>query len=160
MLITHNLKAAWRKILKYKVQNTISVLCLSVGVICFAATFVAVKDTHILPFAEKYFNDKIEFLVKRDGMVYPPSLRELKRLQNQQCIKEVDICRQYLSSFFVEGSDGMNIALLVSLLENNVEVIEDAMRKLGFLRNKLADENILVDIKGREWVELRFEGEE
>ena len=60
----------------------------------------------------------------------------------------------------VEGSDGMNIALLVSLLENNVEVIEDAMRKLGFLRNKLADENILVDIKGREWVELRFEGEE
>ena len=54
----------------------------------------------------------------------------------------------------------MNIALLVSLLENNVEVIEDAMRKLGFLRNKLADENILVDIKGREWVELRFEGKE
>ena len=107
MLITHNLKAAWRNILKYKVQNTISVLCLSVGVICFAATFVAVKDTHILPFAEKYFNDKIEFLVKRDGMVYPPSLRELKRLQNQQCIKEVDICRQSLLSFFVEGSDGI-----------------------------------------------------
>ena len=60
----------------------------------------------------------------------------------------------------VEGPDGTNMALLVSLLENNVEVIEDAMRKLGFLRNKLADENILVDIKGREWVELRFEGEE
>ena len=36
MLITHNLKAAWRNILKHKVQNTISVLCLSVGVICFA----------------------------------------------------------------------------------------------------------------------------
>ena len=38
MLITHNLKAAWRNILKHKVQNTISVLCLSVGVIFFAIT--------------------------------------------------------------------------------------------------------------------------
>ena len=64
MLITHNLKAAWRNILKYKVQNTISVLCLSVGVICFAATFVAVKDTHILPFAEKYFNDTLDDIIK------------------------------------------------------------------------------------------------
>lgn len=35
MLITHNLKAAWRNILKHKVQNTISVLCLSVGVLLF-----------------------------------------------------------------------------------------------------------------------------
>lgn len=38
MLITHNLKAAWRNILKHKVQNTISVLCLSVGVLLFGIT--------------------------------------------------------------------------------------------------------------------------
>ncbi len=38
MLIIHNLKAAWRNILKHKVQNTISVLCLSVGVLLFGIT--------------------------------------------------------------------------------------------------------------------------
>ena len=43
MLITHNLKAAWRNILKYKVQNTISVLCLSVGVILFAISLYFVN---------------------------------------------------------------------------------------------------------------------
>lgn len=35
-LITHNLTAGWRNILKYKTQNAISVLCLSFGVLCFA----------------------------------------------------------------------------------------------------------------------------
>lgn len=52
MLITHNLKAAWRNILKYKVQNTISVLCLSVGVILFGITLYCTNiiwqnDKHI-----------------------------------------------------------------------------------------------------------------
>ncbi|MCQ2214117.1 MAG: ABC transporter permease [Bacteroidaceae bacterium] len=34
----HNLKTGWRNILKYKVQNTVSILCLSVGIICFGIT--------------------------------------------------------------------------------------------------------------------------
>lgn len=37
-LFYHNLKSGWRNILKYKVQNTVSVLCLSVGIICFGIT--------------------------------------------------------------------------------------------------------------------------
>lgn len=35
-LAIHNLKAGWRNILKYKTQNTISIVCLSFGVLCFA----------------------------------------------------------------------------------------------------------------------------
>lgn len=35
-LFSHNITAGWRNILKYKTQNIISVLCLSVGVLCFA----------------------------------------------------------------------------------------------------------------------------
>ena len=92
MLITHNLKAAWRNILKYKVQNTISVLCLSVGVICFAATFVAVKDSYILPFTEEYFNDEIVIRLTHYGTEIHPTIKEVKRLQSQQCIKELSIC--------------------------------------------------------------------
>ncbi len=34
----HHLKTAWRNLLKYKVQNVISIACLAVGVVCFAIT--------------------------------------------------------------------------------------------------------------------------
>ena len=36
--LLHNLKTAWRNLLKYKVQNAISIACLAVGVVCFAIT--------------------------------------------------------------------------------------------------------------------------
>ena len=35
----HHLKTAWRNLLKYKVQNVISIACLAVGVVCFAVVF-------------------------------------------------------------------------------------------------------------------------
>ena len=35
----HNIRIAWRNLMKYKVQNTIAVLCLAVGMVCFSATF-------------------------------------------------------------------------------------------------------------------------
>ena len=38
-MILHHLKTAWRNLLKYKTQNIISILCLSVGVVCFSVVF-------------------------------------------------------------------------------------------------------------------------
>ena len=38
VFFSHNLKTAWRNLLKYKVQNAISIACLAVGVVCFAIT--------------------------------------------------------------------------------------------------------------------------
>lgn len=36
----HNIRIAWRNLLKYKVQNIIAVLCLAVGMVLFSATFI------------------------------------------------------------------------------------------------------------------------
>ena len=36
----HNIRIAWRNLLKYKVQNTIAVLCLAVGMVCFSMTSI------------------------------------------------------------------------------------------------------------------------
>ena len=74
MLITHNLKAAWRNILKHKVQNTISVLCLSVGVIFFAITLYF---TNVLwgNFGKQFFQpDRVHCELYKDNkkMVYCP----------------------------------------------------------------------------------------
>ena len=74
MLITHNLKAAWRNILKHKVQNTISVLCLSVGVIFFAITLYF---TNIIwgNFGKQFFQpDRVHCELYKDNkkMVYCP----------------------------------------------------------------------------------------
>ena len=38
-MLIHHLKTAWRNLLKYKTQNIISILCLSVGVVCFSVVF-------------------------------------------------------------------------------------------------------------------------
>ena len=37
-LLANSLASAWRNLLKYKVQNVISIACLAVGVVCFAIT--------------------------------------------------------------------------------------------------------------------------
>ena len=37
-MFLHHLKISWRNLLKYKVQNAISILCLAAGVVCFAIT--------------------------------------------------------------------------------------------------------------------------
>ncbi len=43
-MFIHYLKIAWRNLLKYKIQNTISVLSLAVGVVCFAITLYIMKS--------------------------------------------------------------------------------------------------------------------
>ena len=39
-LTFHNIRIAWRNLLKYKVQNIIAVLCLTVGLVCFSVSFI------------------------------------------------------------------------------------------------------------------------
>ena len=56
-----------------------------------------------------------------------------------------------------EGHNGMYAAILVSVIDNNIEVIENAMLKLGFFRSKPTDEKLLCDLKQRNWADLRFE---
>lgn len=56
-----------------------------------------------------------------------------------------------------KGFNGMYAAILASFLENNIQIIEEAMKKLGYFRSKPADKNLLSDRKGRKWIDLRFE---
>ncbi|MBP3553057.1 MAG: hypothetical protein J6K05_07805, partial [Bacteroidaceae bacterium] len=41
----HHLKTSWRNLLKYKVQNAISIACLAVGVVCFAITVLMMSNS-------------------------------------------------------------------------------------------------------------------
>lgn len=41
-MLLHYISTAWRHMLKYKTQNVISILCLAVGVVCFALTIQTV----------------------------------------------------------------------------------------------------------------------
>ena len=41
----HNIRIAWRNLMKYKVQNTISVFCLAVGMVFFSMTFISTYRT-------------------------------------------------------------------------------------------------------------------
>ena len=53
--MTHNLKISLRNLLKYKVQNAISILCLAAGVVCFAITVY-----FIYGFGRSVYYDKIK----------------------------------------------------------------------------------------------------
>ena len=44
LLLKHHLIAGWRNILKYKVQNIISVLCLAVGTVMFAVVYSLINS--------------------------------------------------------------------------------------------------------------------
>ena len=44
-MLFHHLKTSWRNLLKYKVQNAISIACLAVGVVCFAVTVLMMSNS-------------------------------------------------------------------------------------------------------------------
>lgn len=46
-MLLHYFKIAWRNLLKYKIQNVISVFSLAVGVVCFAITLYIMKSVVI-----------------------------------------------------------------------------------------------------------------
>lgn len=91
MLIIHNLKAAWRNILKHKVQNTISVLCLSVGVICFAISlyFINVLWQNV---EKKYFQDnRVECDIWAEGQskLKAIDLSDIEKIKKLNSVEDV-----------------------------------------------------------------------
>ena len=44
-LFANSLASSWRNLLKYKVQNAISIACLAVGVVCFAITVLMMSNS-------------------------------------------------------------------------------------------------------------------
>lgn len=57
----------------------------------------------------------------------------------------------------MEGHHGLYAALLISLNDDNVDIIEQAMENKGFFRSQPTDNQILYDRKHRKWIDVRFE---
>ena len=100
MLITHNLKAAWRNILKHKVQNTISVLCLSVGVLLFGITLYFTNVLWENQGKQLFQSDRVFCKFYKDNAFYPigvnEGLKEIERINQLPSVEKLI----YISSYY------------------------------------------------------------
>jgi len=100
MLITHNLKAAWRNILKYKVQNTISVLCLSVGVILFGITLYFTNILWENQIKQYFRSDRVYCRFYQDNTLSPigvnEGLKEMERINQLPSVEKLIYISRYL----------------------------------------------------------------
>lgn len=97
-LFYHNLTAGWRNILKYKVQNTVSVLCLSVGIILFAITFYACNifwQHYGKRSFDKEYIELYSYNSKDGSEAAPYTTAFADSVQHLPCVKSV-MYKQYL----------------------------------------------------------------
>lgn len=57
----HNLKVAWRNLIKYKIQNIIAILCLSIGMLCVSVTYHYIINAWESGIWKMYDNNFVEF---------------------------------------------------------------------------------------------------
>ena len=57
-MILHNLKVAWRNLVKYKTQNIVSVVALAVGIVTLAATHFVLKHLGPPSIAKESYYDR------------------------------------------------------------------------------------------------------
>ncbi len=94
-LKTHNIRIAWRNLLKYKVQNIIAVLCLAVGMVFFSLTFILTQRTwqYFKRVGGDSHRAKVELFTKQDSLVFvEPSV--IQRVANSHL---PSICLLYTS---------------------------------------------------------------
>lgn len=58
MMILHNLKVAWRNLMKYKTQNLVSIVALAVGIVTLAATHFFLKHLGPPSIAKESYYDR------------------------------------------------------------------------------------------------------
>ncbi|MBR6032537.1 MAG: ABC transporter permease [Bacteroidaceae bacterium] len=71
-LKTHNIRVAWRNLMKYKTQNIIAVLCLAVGLVLFSVTFIITQRIwqNWLREGGDPRRAKVELYAKQDSVAY------------------------------------------------------------------------------------------
>ena len=92
----HNIRTAWHNLMKYKVQNTIAVLCLAVGMVCFSVTLIFCQrgweykrrmggDCRHVTIQFEYAENDSTFTY---NLVSPESLKQIsdKHLSSIECI--------------------------------------------------------------------------
>ena len=84
-LFLSNLRTSVRNLMKYKVQNAISILCLAVGIVCFTMTFHFVSGVWTLNYEDNYKSVRVHFLTdKEDFRARPFDRAAFKKLTEQQ----------------------------------------------------------------------------
>ena len=77
----HNIRIAWRNLMKYKVQNIIAVLCLAVGMVFFSIAFIYTQ--RMLESQRRYGADprrvEVIFNTKNDSIAFL-SISDMKRI--------------------------------------------------------------------------------
>lgn len=84
-LLLSNLRTSVRNLMKYKVQNAISILCLAVGIVCFTITFHFVSGIWTLNVEDLYKSVQVYFMAsKEDSRGIPLDLEAFKKLTDQK----------------------------------------------------------------------------
>ena len=146
MLITHNLKAAWRNILKHKVQNTISVLCLSVGVLLFGITLYFTNVLWENEGKQLFQSDRVFCQFYKDNAFSPigvnEGLKEIERINQLPSVEKLIYISHYYQTdtniydSLGNGRSGETQYKIVSpdwLADNNFRSIAND-KKIGVLK--------------------------
>ena len=64
-LFLSNLRTSVRNLLKYKVQNVISILCLAVGIVCFTVTFYFASNIWYVNVIQECDPQRVDFTLER-----------------------------------------------------------------------------------------------
>ena len=58
MMILHNIKVYWRNIMKYRIQNIVSIVALAVGIVTLSATPFVLKHMWPPSIAKESYYDR------------------------------------------------------------------------------------------------------
>ena len=134
VFFSHNLKTAWRNLLKYKVQNIISIACLAVGVVCFAIT------VHIMfNFARNLYYSSID-QGRPVFTIYEMSEEEFKNTAKHDAngadrqLPMVDITKAFIDRLYSMKLPAMKeIHGIVSVMATNFEFEDNTAQPKTYL---------------------------
>ena len=135
-LLANSFATAWRNLLKYKVQNVISIACLAVGVVCFAIT------VHIMfNFARNLYYSSID-QGRPVFTIYEMSEEEFKNTAKHDAngadrqLPMVNITNAFIDRLYSMKLPAMKeIHGIVSVMANNFEFEDNTAQPKTYLAN-------------------------
>ena len=141
-MILHNLKIAWRNLMKHKFQNAVSMLSLTVGMVCFALSALWIKYEHSYdawwPDAENVYmlqcthNDEdgepysnyLSFSAGQRQRERIPQIDKLARMQVSGCmVQPTPACRDSISCGIFGIDDGVQEMMGIRVLEGRKKLV-------------------------------------
>lgn len=124
-LFLSNLRTSVRNLLKYKVQNVISILCLAVGIVCFTVTFHFVSALWELNYEEINCSEctRVDFHESKESVVTKPLDPEAFQLLIDQkpasvqhlLFKEVNLTEAYWTLTDLDGKEWELLGALTAI---------------------------------------------